>query len=339
MLKEGWDVTNLYTIVPLRAANSKILVEQSIGRGLRLPYGKRTGVADVDRLTIVSHDRFQEIVDHANDPDSIIRTGVVIGRDIPAAPTQAVTIAPTILSVLGIAPISVPTEGPQAAVTPAQTPLFTTEPEKKVAEATIQVIHREFERLGRSADLKSPDIQQKIIAKVIEETRPVQGELAVLVEPVDVSAVVSATTNAYVEKIIDIPRITVVPTGEITVGFQDFDLDCRSVRLQPVAKDLLIQRLTDNQRFRIVSGDGIIAEERLENYIVRGLVDKKMERFRHHSRPRSTRLILIIRGSISFWKKSSRSGSRRLRPKVGLNARTARSSRHCLGSKAILRAE
>ncbi len=32
MLKEGWDVTNLYTIVPLRAANSKTLVEQSIGR-------------------------------------------------------------------------------------------------------------------------------------------------------------------------------------------------------------------------------------------------------------------------------------------------------------------
>jgi type III restriction enzyme len=42
MLKEGWDVTNLYTIVPLRAANARILIEQSIGRGLRLPYGKRT---------------------------------------------------------------------------------------------------------------------------------------------------------------------------------------------------------------------------------------------------------------------------------------------------------
>jgi len=40
MLKEGWDVTNLYTIVPLRAANARILIEQSIGRGLRLPYGK-----------------------------------------------------------------------------------------------------------------------------------------------------------------------------------------------------------------------------------------------------------------------------------------------------------
>jgi len=49
MLKEGWDVTNLYTIVPLRAANARILIEQSIGRGLRLPYGHRTGVTAVDR--------------------------------------------------------------------------------------------------------------------------------------------------------------------------------------------------------------------------------------------------------------------------------------------------
>ena len=34
MLKEGWDETNLYTIVPLRAANARILIAQSIGRGL-----------------------------------------------------------------------------------------------------------------------------------------------------------------------------------------------------------------------------------------------------------------------------------------------------------------
>lgn len=272
MLKEGWDVTNLYTIVPLRAANSKTLVEQSIGRGLRLPYGKRTGVADVDRLTIVSHDRFQEIVDHANDPGSIIRTGVVIGRDIPDTPTQAVTIVPTIESILGIAPQPISTGG-GAAAAPAREPLFTTDSQRKVAEATLQVIHREFEGLRRSADLSDPAVQQKLTAKVMEEIRPVQGELAGIVEQVDVQAIVGKTTTAYVENTIDIPLITVVPTGDVTVGYKDFDLDCSSVRYPPVAKDLLIQRLTDNQRFRIVSGDGVVQEPRLENYIVRGLID------------------------------------------------------------------
>src|SRR3989338_6809300 len=97
MLKEGWDVTNLYTIVPLRAANSRTLVEQSIGRGLRLPYGKRTGVGAVDRLTIVSHDRFQEIVDYANSAESIIRGGLkIVG--IPTERTRVVVAEPEIVS-------------------------------------------------------------------------------------------------------------------------------------------------------------------------------------------------------------------------------------------------
>ena len=73
MLKEGWDVTNLYTIVPLRASASETLTEQTIGRGLRLPYGQRTGDDDVDRLSIVSHDRYEAIVNLANDPNSLVR--------------------------------------------------------------------------------------------------------------------------------------------------------------------------------------------------------------------------------------------------------------------------
>ena len=276
MLKEGWDVTNLYTIVPLRAANSKTLVEQSIGRGLRLPYGKRTGVADVDRLTIVSHDRFQEIVDHANDPNSIIRTGIVIGRDIPDKPTQAVTIAPTIDVILGIAPRPQQADG-GIQIPSTQQPLFQTEPERKVAETTLQVIRQDFERLSRSGDLKTPEIQQKLVARVkeaLEMARPAQAELAGMAEPINVAAIVEKTTAAFVEHTIDIPRITVVPSGDVTVGYKDFDLDCSSVRYPPVAKDLLIQRLTDNQRYRIISGDGIVQEAGLEDYIVRGLIDK-----------------------------------------------------------------
>jgi type III restriction enzyme len=73
MLKEGWDVTNLYTIVPLRAANARTLIEQSIGRGLRLPYGRKTRVEVVDRLNIIAHDKFQEVIAEANKGDSPIR--------------------------------------------------------------------------------------------------------------------------------------------------------------------------------------------------------------------------------------------------------------------------
>jgi len=67
MLKEGWDVTNVYTITPLRESAAAILTEQTIGRGLRLPYGERTGVPLVDRLVLVAHEQFARVVELAKD--------------------------------------------------------------------------------------------------------------------------------------------------------------------------------------------------------------------------------------------------------------------------------
>ena len=78
MLKEGWDVNNIYTIVPLRTAASKILREQMVGRGLRLPYGERTGDKDVDAVMLTAHDKFKEILEEAQKGDSIFKAGNVI---------------------------------------------------------------------------------------------------------------------------------------------------------------------------------------------------------------------------------------------------------------------
>jgi len=61
-LKEGWDVKNVYTIIPFRASISKTLIEQTIGRGLRLPFGELTGVEELDSLDIISHDNFARVV-------------------------------------------------------------------------------------------------------------------------------------------------------------------------------------------------------------------------------------------------------------------------------------
>ena len=64
-LKEGWDVKNIYTVIPLRASVSEILTEQTIGRGLRLPFGEVTGYDEIDTLEIISHDRYQELLENA----------------------------------------------------------------------------------------------------------------------------------------------------------------------------------------------------------------------------------------------------------------------------------
>ncbi|MBI4579512.1 MAG: DEAD/DEAH box helicase family protein [Planctomycetes bacterium] len=264
MLKEGWDVTNLYTIVPLRAANSRTLVEQSIGRGLRLPYGKRTGTPAVDRLTIVSHDRFQEIIDEANRADSIIRTGVVIGRDIPDHRSQVIEVRPEIENrILG---------GPYGPDGEWQPSLFENPREQEAAEATLQVI-RDFERLPRSVDLRTPEVQQQIVERVALAVRPAQADLPGMAEPVDIPRVVAQTVDLHIELSIDIPRIVVTPKGEVTCRYNDFDLDVNSINYPPVDAQILIQHLHDHVQYRLMSGDGVVEEDRLEDYLVRGLID------------------------------------------------------------------
>ena len=265
MLKEGWDVTNLYTIVPLRAANSKTLVEQSIGRGLRLPYGRRVGVPDVDRLTIVSHDRFQAIIDEANRPDSIIQKGVIIGRDIPDERAQVVTVAPTVETAL------VGAETGQE--TPTGTPpRFQREEEKRAVRAALQVI-RDYERLPRASALEEAEVQEEIVQRVQEHLGPMQQPLEGVEDAINVAEIVRETTAEYVAKSINIPRIIVVPRGKVTCRFGDFDLDLSDQHPRPVAQAILLQHLHDHGRFRLEDANGFIEEERLEDYLVRGLID------------------------------------------------------------------
>jgi type III restriction enzyme len=268
MLKEGWDVTNLYTIVPLRRADSRTLVEQSIGRGLRLPYGKRTGNSAVDRLTIVAHDKFQEIVDEANRGDSVLVTGIVIGRDIPDSRSKVVEVVPTAVQIItgqtGTGSDSV-----------KQKPLFDDKREIEVAKTTLDIIKREFERLPRSSDLTSPQVRAELVQRVKEVIRVPQGQLPGFYEKLldsRLEEVICETTEVYVKLSIDIPRIVLVPTGDVTCGYRDFDLDTSSINQKPVANEILIQTLRENKQYRLVSlAAG--TEERLENYLVRGLID------------------------------------------------------------------
>lgn len=61
-LKEGWDVKNIGVIVGLRALASETLTEQVLGRGLRLPYGRRVGTPMVDSVDLVAHESYRQLL-------------------------------------------------------------------------------------------------------------------------------------------------------------------------------------------------------------------------------------------------------------------------------------
>lgn len=65
-LKEGWDVRNIGVIVARRALASQTLTEQILGRGLRLPYGRRTDLDAIDQVDIVAHESYAELLRDKN---------------------------------------------------------------------------------------------------------------------------------------------------------------------------------------------------------------------------------------------------------------------------------
>jgi type III restriction enzyme len=62
MLKEGWDVRNVYVIASMRPSVSEILTEQTLGRGMRLPFGRYTDIEILDTLEVIAHERYQELL-------------------------------------------------------------------------------------------------------------------------------------------------------------------------------------------------------------------------------------------------------------------------------------
>ena len=270
MLKEGWDVTNLYTIVPLRAANARILIEQSIGRGLRLPYGNRTGVSAVDRLNIVAHDRFQEIIDEANRPDSAIHLQqIVLNPDDLNRKTITVVSPSRLNSLLGLKPERA-TPTIQIAGSDEEL-VFRTPEEQQIARMTHEVI-RTFEgqpqQVPTLSYLKNPEVQALLKERVENDYRPDQLELKGIITQPDIASVVAKTTDLVIEQTIAIPCIFLAPKGEVRSGFQAFTLEIEALTYPAPSEDLWIQHLRTNQSEVLELITLGIEEERLEDYII-----------------------------------------------------------------------
>jgi type III restriction enzyme len=274
MLKEGWDVTNLYTIVPLRAANARTLIEQSIGRGLRLPYGRKTGVEAVDRLNIIAHDRFQEVIDEAGRADSPIRLKQLKLDPLTGAVSElrSVPVASTLNTLLGLSPQLAGTSSAKSGVA-EPTPVYDVA-QSAVAQATMRVIDelsRKHDIIPTSDALTQLLIQEQIVQRVKEIVTPAQAELLPADGP-SVSDIVRQTAALTARHTIDIPRILVKPKGTVKSGYKNFVVDVSRLNFQPQDQQLVGRGLQTG--IEIAYGQSsTIAEVRAEDYIVRELIN------------------------------------------------------------------
>ncbi|RIX48374.1 MAG: type III restriction endonuclease subunit R [Rhodocyclales bacterium GT-UBC] len=285
MLKEGWDVTNLYTIVPLRAANARTLIEQSIGRGLRLPYGRKTGVDVVDRLNIIAHDKFQEVIDEAGRGDSPIRMqALVLTADTGSSSNlKSISVQPTANAMLGTVTTGTQqlpganADGTQYG-TSAPTTVFKTDEQRQIAQVAMDVIveisreRQDGQPLVASTQaLTQASIQQQITQRVQERMLPKQGDLLVT-EALPVADIVQQTVAVLVEHTIDIPRILVKPKGPVKSGYKLFNLDLSKMNFQPQDMALVGQGLKTGKQV-LYGQSSTVLESQLENYIVRELIN------------------------------------------------------------------
>ncbi|MEZ4728199.1 MAG: hypothetical protein R3E79_13790 [Caldilineaceae bacterium] len=209
-----------------------------------------------DRLNIVAHDKFQEIVDEANRPDSLIRLEQVIlePSDNDTYRPSTVIASPTIATLLNGQTVATPAgngvgaNGNAGRTAPA--PLFQTPAAQQIAQLTYQAIQRR-ETLPSVSYLQRDEVVQALVQEVREQyVVPSQHELpGIEAEPApDFTAIVNQVVTQVQQLTIDIPRIVVVPKGEVTTGFHEFTLATSNVHYQPVARDLLIQSLQTNQQ-------------------------------------------------------------------------------------------
>ena len=250
MLKEGWDVTNLYTIVPLRAADAPILVEQSIGRGLRLPYGgKRTGYPDVDKLTVIAHDNFEAVIAAAKDPNSVLSklSYIELDEDELTPEKSEVIVTQTFFD------IQEKKELEKAK----------TEIEKKSAQEVADAKRAIWEVLGDMPrvtsgllsdsgiktvkDLDKPeyiavikDLTKRRIEASAREVSPMFAEEFSKPRIEEVDAVVETVIHDFVKNIIEIPRMT-IQREAYKAEYKWFDLDTRMGFDLPSLKDEIIR--------------------------------------------------------------------------------------------------
>lgn len=253
MLKEGWDVNNLYTIVPLRTAASKILREQMVGRGLRLPYGERTGDRDVDAVMLTAHDKFSDILAEAQKGDSIFKAGNII---------KAEKIVPEKIEHTQLALELEPDRTLDAAY--ERTHIERTPETDSLLKKAVKRIEAEVDRqLQTAPGQKITPEQTSAIVETVKEEVAADKDLGQVFAANEMPLTewmqykTEDTHRAAQAKYIPIPHIRVTDAGVEEYAFVDFDLDVSDFTHVPIRNELLIQNLEDMQDRQRIKGDAI----------------------------------------------------------------------------------
>lgn len=231
-----WDVNNLYTIVPLRTATSKTLREQTVGRGLRLPFGKRTGEKMIDSVTITAHDKFDEIIAEAQRGDSIFNAEGVIYAEYEKS-KQVTHVQMSFMSdnerkdeIFAAAGLDINNQDHIDAYNIVNASIINATNDTIKKQPTIKV---NVEQVKEAV--------KKDIGERYNDNTDIQRMIEVM------WGVVDNEIQEIEENTMFIPKIKTENLGEEKYIIQDFDLDLTSMVYIPIENDILIRNLLDSR--------------------------------------------------------------------------------------------
>jgi type III restriction enzyme len=253
MLKEGWDVSNLYTIVPLRAANAPVLVEQTIGRGLRLPFsGERTGNEKVDKLTVVAHDNFNRVIAAAQDPNSILNKLKFVEIDeIQLKERVEVVTVPNVI----IQNLQKEQEAINKIVDAEEKQQRQNQIDAKKMLTTIIPNFNNNSLVKKVDDLNKPEVKEQVMAVVRNELSYEHENLMAESIAKEADTIYEIFVSDYKKNVIEIPRMDLVQ-GEATASFDDFDLDMNTFSYEQLNDEIVRIGLKDKSYdiIEVISG-------------------------------------------------------------------------------------
>ncbi len=240
MLKEGWDVKNLCTIVPLRASISDILTEQTIGRGLRLPFGQLTGDDDLDALEIISHDQYAKLIEAAKG-SPLFKFKELTEDDL--RPVKTVPVSHEYVDIDKVLEKLARTQQIQ----------FTSElsDEARLNEVVKSLVAEEVAVQERIAKIQETKPESAEVAKATQESLfPVSPESPQALDVAKLESDLKERLRSYARAAIDVPWIISETTTEAKL--QPFDV---KVSVGPF--EMVDQRIL---RHELASGDETIGE-------------------------------------------------------------------------------
>ena len=219
----------------------------------------------MDKLTIVSHDRFQEIVDAANQPDSIIRLENIIEiTDELTQQKETLTSSSSIEQKLIDEEARVDAIDDKEEQQQARISLDT----KKQLLSTLHSFNTEVKSVR---ELSKQEVKEKALKRLKQNIQRQPQQMLFVEQMVeDAKAHYEKVVEELVTNIIEIPRIIIQQSEEVSSGFRDFDLDTSALYLHPVSEEILRKNLADNEEDTII-GKGRIIPERLDFIIVNEL--------------------------------------------------------------------